>query len=133
MFFFVFFSIFLFLGSVVFFNQLFIIYIYIHTMYICEVLPALPAAVLTFSNQGLCLMPVGHIFPAVTFGFQSLGLCCCDRWQDPSLQQPRHLHRCSILLGRVDPRKYPHGQQSISQELRKPGHLRQESEFQLRC
>ena len=72
-----------------------------------------------------------HIFP-VTFGFQSLGLCC-DRWQDPSLQQPRHLHRCSILLGRVDPRKYPHGQQSISRELRKPGHLRQESEFQLRC
>ena len=26
-------------------------------MYICEVLPALPAAVLTFSHQGLCLMP----------------------------------------------------------------------------
>ena len=43
----------------------------------------------------------------------------CDRGQDPSLQQPWHLHRCSILLGRVDPRKYPHGQQSISWELRK--------------
>ena len=39
------------------------------------------------------------------------------RFQDTSLQQSWNLHRGSLLLSRVDPRKYPHGQQPFGRRL----------------